>query len=182
MPFFFFSFLSGHNKSYRKIIFHAANLMCYKPEETEGFRVCVHKCDNWQMLVRACVCVCKFVVNWFLEYPMFLSSCLLSNDPIRSQICEVQLPWARGPLLCNMTVWKSKLAPSLMPNWCVPVITSSHNDASILFFYFFLNFFYWPRGRRNGVFIWHHYLVPPPVHSLTYQVRPFTVLLLHMGT
>lgn len=81
------------------------------------------------------VCVCKFVVNWFLEYPMFLSSCLLSNDPIRSQICEVQLPWARGPLLCNMTVWKSKLAPSLMPNWCVPVITSSHNDASILFYF-----------------------------------------------
>lgn len=83
------------------------------------------------------VCVCKFVVNWFLEYPMFLSSCLLSNDPIRSQICEVQLPWAHGPLLCDMTVWKSKLAPSLMPNWCVPVI-SSHNDASIFFKLFFL--------------------------------------------
>lgn len=24
--------------------------------------------------------------------------------------------------------------------------------------------------------------MPPPVHPLTYQVRPFTVLLLHMGT
>lgn len=33
-----------------------------------------------------------------------------------------------------------------------------------------------------GIFIQHHYLVPPPVHPLTYQVRPFTVLLLHGGT
>lgn len=42
-------------------------------------------------------------------------------------------------------------------------------------------FFYWQKGR-SGIGIQHHYLVPPPGHPLTYQVRPFTVLLLHTGT
>lgn len=38
------------------------------------------------------------------------------------------------------------------------------------------------REKKKKIVIQHHYLVPPPVHPLTYQVRPFTVLLLHMGT
>lgn len=67
----------------------------------------------------------------------------------------------------------SKLVPGSRPIWCVPL-------PQVLIV--MALFFYWQRGRRSGICIQHHYLVPPPVHPLTYQVRPFTVPLLHMGT
>lgn len=71
-----------------------------------------------------------------------------------------------------------ELIPTCAPVWRVPFTTSPRkNDFNCFFFVCF--FFKWRQGRKGGLCIQHHYLVPPLVHPWTYQVRPFTVPLLY---